>query len=117
MKQFNNNLIAETNAVLETPIGYVSQIALGEYKTLSNGIINTYDITIDNVKEVYPIRIEDDIYYVTDKSNRDKSITELIRAKYSLDQELAISANARLGNTEDDKQFQRWRQLCKQAIK
>lgn len=73
------------------------------------------NITSNDVIEVIPINILGKDYYITsdDYSN---AVSELIRKKYSLDQELALFANSRINpNSQEEKDFQEWRMLCKKA--
>lgn len=89
---------------LGTRIGFVNdQKVVTEIK--EEDIIEGYIITIDNIQ------------YFVDANSYGNLITSLIRQKYSLDDELAIAANARIGKTSGEEEFQIWRQKCKEAAK
>lgn len=70
----------------------------------------------EDIKEVYPVCINTDTYYIS-STNYSDIVTELIRQKFSLDQELALIANARIGKTSDEEDFQNWRAICKETAK
>lgn len=117
MIQKGNLVIADKGKYLQTPYGILQEVELGEFPSIVNGkeIIKNYKL--QDIYEVTPIRIQNNIYYVQDTSNYSKLVSELIRIKYSLDDELALIANARLGNLEGEEDFQNWRTLCKTAAK
>ena len=89
----------------------------GKRKFLVDGVVKTINITKDDFVEVRPINVDNNIFYISSTNYAD-AVTELIRQKYSIDEELALIANARIGKDQDQEdEFQRWRSLCKQAAK
>lgn len=117
MKQEGNFIYADEGKTLLTPMGYKSVIALGDHTKYSDGKATKYHVSIDNVFEVYPVNIGNEVFYLDDISDYGKVVTALIRKKYSLDDELAITANVRCGNNSQEEAFQSWRQSCKEAAK
>lgn len=117
MKQVNNLIYADSGKILKTPNGYTSIVNLGTNTIIKDGEIFTYTINLEDVEEYNIIQIENEPYYF--KSNTyGEVVSELIRAKYSLDEELALYANSRINsNSSKEIEFQNWRQLCKQAAK
>lgn len=114
----NNNIVkADQGKYLKTKYDILQELTLGEYQTLINGEIITRENKLEDITEVIPVRINNEIYYVSDISNYNKLVTELIRLKYTLDEELAIAANARVGNNKDEEEFQNWRSICKSVAK
>lgn len=117
MEIINNIAKATGNNKLKTPIGIRDSIKLGYDFGYPNGIKVEYNITTDDIIEVYPVNIDNTVYYVESKNYSDL-VTELIRIKYSLNDELALQANYRLnGDSEEEKQFQDWRTKCKNIAK
>lgn len=71
---------------------------------------------INEVQEVYPVLVYTDTYYISGTTYED-IVSELIRQKYSLDAELALIANSRIGKTSKEEEFQSWRKICKEVAK
>ncbi len=93
------------------------QLDLGNNTILVNGSFVDVNITLDNIEEVYPVKLENTTYY-SSAVDYDHLVAELVRSKYSIDEELAIQANARIGHEpEKEEQFQAWRAKCKQVAK
>lgn len=74
-------------------------------------------VNFNDVKEVYPIDINGVAYYISATSYGD-IVSELIRQKYTIDQELALYANHSIGtHNEQFEKFQEWRIICKETAK
>lgn len=116
MIKINDIIKASEGKLLVSPIGISTEVTLGTTKLIENGKVVEINIEESSVKEVTPVRIGEDIIYLesTDYSN---AVSELIRFKYSLDAELALVANSRLGNYSGEEEFQNWRRLCKETAK
>ena len=112
----NNIIKASEGKVLRTPLGFTKEISLGVAKLIDNGKVVEINIEPTSISEVTPVRINGEIAYIesTDYAN---AVSELIRFKYSLDAELALIANARLGDNSGEEEFQNWRRLCKETAK
>lgn len=62
----------------------------------------------------------EDTIHVTPQTTYGDLVTILIRCKYSLDEELALSANMRTtpeAHAEEDAAFQQWREYCKDVAR
>lgn len=73
--------------------------------------------TLNDIQEGKYILVKGEYIFIpyTSYSNL---VTNLIRTKYSLDDELAINANSRINpNSEEEKEFQIWRKYCKKLAK
>lgn len=92
------------------------EVTLGKASVIKDGKVQTVNLTKNDFELVRRIFIEGNEYFVASDSYAD-IVTELIRKKYTLNDELAIMANSRLGNTSQEDQFQHWRSLCKEAAK
>ena len=116
MKKINNIVTADEGKLLKCYDSISNQFVLGNNYVLINNAPSLINITLQDIIEVYPISIDNITYYVS-KTNYSELVSELIRLKYSLDDELALIANIRKGDysTEDD--FQKWRSKCKQIAK
>ena len=112
----NDIIKASEGKVLRTPIGLVDEVTLGVTKLIDNGKVVEINIEQSSIKEVTPVRIGNDIAYI-EAIDYPTAVTELIRLKYSLNDELAMIANSRLGDNSDEEEFQNWRRLCKETAK
>lgn len=118
MKKKENILFADNGKSLKTPYGYFDVVTLGEKTVIKDGKMTTEYYDKKNIKEVTKIQVGDTFYYIEDVIDYGTLVTELIRQKYSLDDELALMANARLGiNKDQEEEFQAWRVKCKEAAK
>lgn len=66
------------------------------------------------------ITASEDTIHITPQTTYGDLVTILIRCKYSLDEELALSANMRTSpetHAEEDVQFQQWREYCKDVAR
>ena len=66
------------------------------------------------------ITASEDTIHITPQTTYGDLVTILIRCKYSLDEELALSANMRTSpetHAEEDAQFQQWREYCKDVAR
>lgn len=117
MKIDGNLVIADQGKALKTPNGIFEQVTLGVFEGFENGKQYIIENKLEDITEVSSVRILDDIYYVESKEYGD-IVSELIRKKYSLDQELALYANSYItDNSEAMNKYQDWRVLCKEAAK
>ena len=117
MRQENNIVIADEGKVLKTPNGIFNEVPLGTFIGWKDGEKYTVTNILEDIIEVTPIRILDKVYYITSNSYGE-IVTELIRQKYTLDQELALYANSYIkDNSKDMEDYQYWRELCKEAAK
>lgn len=113
----NNTLIASPGKYLMCGSELAEKFTLGKKFVYNNGKTTLINIAIEDVKEVYPVRVCDTDYYVV-STEYGELVSELIRQKYTLDAELALIANYRLhGVTPEEEEFQEWRKLCKEAAK
>ena len=112
----NDVIRASEGKVLRTPLGIVDEVTLGTTQLIINGNIVEVTVNLDSIKEVTPVRIGDDIAYI-EAITYANAVSELIRLKYSLDDELALIANSRLGDNSKEEEFQNWRRLCKETAK
>ena len=117
MKIDGNLVIADAGKALKTPNGIFEQVSLGVFEGFKDGKAYIIENKLEDITEVSSVRILNDIYYVESKEYGN-IVTELIRKKYSIDQELALYANSYIkDNSEDMEKYQTWRVLCKQAAK
>lgn len=108
---------ASEGFVLQTKYGIFNDVILGTSEAIIDGKIVQINFKEDEIKEVRPVFINDTVYYISSTNYAD-AVSELIRQKYSLDNELALIANARLNiNQDKEEQFQNWRAQCKAAAK
>lgn len=66
------------------------------------------------------ITASEDTIHITPQTTYGDLVTILIRCKYSLDEELALSANMRTApetHAEEDAAFQQWREYCKDVAR
>lgn len=94
-----------------------SEIILGPLYIFDGKSTNLVDVKAQDITEVYTIKIGNEYFYVS-STTYPELVTELIRKRYSLDDELALMANSRLDeNGEKEIEFQNWRKLCKETAK
>ena len=119
MKTENNTLIAEGSKVLfiKKLNAIVKQYTCGEVMLPIQGVLQTINITPDDVIECYIVNIDGKEYKVQG-DNYGELVSSLIRIKYTLDQELALLANSRIKDvSEQENAFQEWRAECKRIAK
>lgn len=117
MKQEGNTVYADPGKCLKTSHGIFQEVPLGTFKGYKDGKLYQFTTKLKDIQEVTPIRILDEVYYVSATSYGDV-VSELIRYKYSLDEELALYANSFIkDNSEAMNKYQEWRVLCKEAAK
>lgn len=119
MKQENNILIADEGKYLKLKYNNFlnKNIELGNVFVFDGEKTILKNIDITDVLEVYPVFIDNNCYYISAK-DYSNAVSELIRQKYSLDDELALIANSRLNiNKDKEEEFQAWRVKCKEAAK
>lgn len=117
MRKVNNIIYPEQHNLLKTPYGYMSQVVLGESKAYVNDKLTTIVFNESDVIEVKPVRIDDNIYYIESKSYS-AILSELVHIKYTIDDEMALSANYRINpNSQKEQEYQEWRSRCKKIAK
>ena len=119
MKTENNTLIAEGSKVLfiKKLNVIVKQYTCGEVMLPIQGVLQTINITPDDVIECYIVNIDGKEYKVQG-DNYGELVSSLIRIKYTLDQELALLANSRIKDvSKQENAFQEWRAECKRIAK
>lgn len=119
MKTENNTLIAEGSKVLfiKKLNLIVKQYTCGKVMLPIQGVLQTINITPDDVIECYIVNIDGKEYKVQG-DNYGELVSSLIRIKYTLDQELALFANSRIEDvSEQENAFQEWRAECKRIAK
>ena len=119
MKTENNTLIAEGSKVLfiKKLNLIVKQYTCGEVMLPIQGVLQTINVTPDDVIECYIVNIDGKEYKVQG-DNYGELVSSLIRIKYTLDQELALLANSRIKDvSEQESAFQEWRAECKRIAK
>ena len=119
MKTENNTLIAEGSKVLfiKKLNVIVKQYTCGEVMLPIQGVLQTINITPDDIIECYIVNIDGKEYKVQG-DNYGELVSSLIRIKYTLDQELALLANSRIKDvSEQENAFQEWRAECKRIAK
>lgn len=100
----NDTIKASEGKVLRTPLGIVDEVTLGVTKLIVDGNIEEVEVSLDTIKEVTPVRIGDQLVYI-EATNYANAVSELIRFKYSLDDELALVANSRIGDNSREEEF------------
>lgn len=117
MKVINNIVKADSGKYLKCKSELASEFALGSTFVCINGVTTLQTITLEDIKEVQFVRVQDIDCYI-EATNYNDAVTELIRQKYTLDQELALHANAYIkDNSKQMEEYQSWRQVCKQVAK
>lgn len=119
MKIFDNKIIPENGNCLKIkPTGeIVDSVYLGNYVIEQNGVKIRIEVSPNDVIEVYPLYIDNDLVFVENKSY-DKLVSELIRLKYSIDDEIALHSNSLIkDNSKQLEDYQNWRKKCKEIAK
>ena len=117
MKKDKNIVYADPGKILKYKDILSESFKLGQTKNLVKGKIITQNIEAKNIEEFVVFHIMNQTYLIKEGS-MGEMISALIRQKYSLDDELALIANARIDeNKEDEILFQQWRSQCKEAVK
>lgn len=113
-----NKAVADEGKYLKLEDTLKKEIYLGNNYIKRNGETIMFNVlSFNDIKEVYPVDINGVAYYISATSYGD-IVSELIRCKYTLDQELAIHANYYLNKGKDEmNSFQEWRQICKDTAK
>ena len=117
MIQNNYKVTADEGKFLKTKYGILSSVELGQHTDVINGQIKNYTLNIEDIKEVTPVTIDNKTYYL-ESTDYKGLVSELIRIKYTLDDELALYANSRIGEKSNEEiEFQKYRVYCKQLAK
>lgn len=118
MKTVTNKIIADEGHYLKTKYGdqLYSSISLGNNYIYKNGSTQLIYVNSNDVYEVYPVSIDSQTYYVQ-STTYPELVSELIHQRYSLDDEMALIANSRIGNDKGEQEYQEWRTICKKAAK
>lgn len=100
--------------VVIADIGKTLRVFDNDYESY---VIGDNGATLNDIKEGKYIPVESEVMFIPYNSYGEL-VTNLIRTKYSLDQELAINANSRIDpNSKEEKDFQIWRRYCKKLAK
>lgn len=95
-------------------IGKVLNVFGTEYESYTIGLNGA---TLNDIKEGKNIPINNKLTFIP-YQNYGELVTNLIRTKYSLDEELALMANSRIkSNSKEERDFQKWRRQCKLLAK
>lgn len=119
MKQDGNTLYAEGKKVLFIEkLGKITrQYCCGTVMLPIEGVLQPVTVTPDDVIEGYKVTIDNDDYILEGETYGDL-VSEIIRIKYSLDDELALIANSRVRDiSKEDEAFQEWRKQSKKIAK
>lgn len=120
MKQEGNILYAENKKVLyiEKLNKICKQYTCGSVMLPIEGALQRVTVNPEDIIECYIVPI-DGVDYKIQGNTYGELVTNLIRTKYSLDDELALVANSRLEyfDLNKEKKFQDWRQTCKEIAK
>ena len=97
-------------------------IPTSEFSRLARLTDRTYFFRYDAEEDTESgmITASEDTIHITTQTTYGDLVTILIRCKYSLDEELALSANMRTSpetHAEEDAQFQQWREYCKDVAR
>lgn len=113
-----NKVVPSEGKFLKLEDSINTEFYLGDNVVEKNGKLISVNLSnFDNVKEVYPVNVGENTYFISSTEYGD-IVTELIRYKYSINQELALYANFCLGkDIEENIQFQNWRKMCKEVAK
>lgn len=113
----DNKVTASSGKYLKYKSNIYTELTLGQNFICINGATTLVNIQLGDIIEVYPVRIFNKDYFVQ-STNYNELVTELIRLKYTLDEELALIANSRIKDCSDEEQeFQDWRKVCKETAK
>ena len=119
MKQDGRTLYAEGKKVLyiEKLNKITTQYTCGTVMLPIEGVLQPVTVTPDDVIEGYKVTIDNDDYILEGETYGDL-VSEIIRIKYSLDDELALIANSRIRDiSKEDEAFQEWRKQSKKIAK
>ena len=110
--------IADEGKYLKLENSIKKEIYLGNNYIEKDGKTVLFNVvTFNDIKEVYPVDINGVAYYISATTYGD-IVSELIRQKYTIDQELAMYANHSIGtHTQEFNEFQEWRIICKETAK
>ena len=118
--KISNNIVTPNNGN-KLGVTYLNnfydEISLGRNKYFVDGKIKLLNISLNDIYEVTTIEIDKVKYSVKLANNYAQMVTNLIRLKYTLDDELALIANNRLGDNSKENEFQSWRLKCKTLAK
>ena len=113
----DNIVKADDGKLLLVNGDYRHEVHLGEEMILRDNEWTSQINSLDDIEEVTYTLFIDKMIYIKSTNYKD-IVTELIRMKYSLDDELALIANSRLNpNSKEEQEFQDWRKLCKQKAR
>ena len=100
--------------IVTSDYGKVLNVFGTEYTSYTIGLNGA---TLSDIKEGKNIPINGEIKFIP-YQNYGELVTNLIRTKYSLDEELALMANSRIkSNSEEEIIFQQFRKQCKLLAK
>lgn len=101
-----NKVVPSEGKFLKLEDSINTEFYLGDNVVEKNGKLISVNLSnFDNVKEVYPVNVGENTYFISSTEYGD-IVTELIRYKYSINQELALYANFCLGkDIEENIQF------------
>lgn len=117
MKKNNNVVYADNGKILKYKDTLSDSFELGKTSSLKRGKIITQNIQEKDIEEFVLFNIMNKNYLIKE-GTKGQMVTDLIRQKYSLDEELALIANSRVNkDKEEELEFQQWRSLCKDAVK
>lgn len=112
---------AEGKRVLYIPkLNLVTNIySTGTVMLPVNGKLKSITINVGDIQEVFQVEIDGEKFFVKGDTYAEL-VTNLIRLKYTLDDELALAANLRAGDNNAktaEFEFQTWRAFCKEMAK
>ena len=83
-----------------------------------NGKLQKFTIKPQDIEEVFQIELDGENFKVKGDTYAEL-VTNLIRLHYTIDDELALSANIRAGKDveKQEQEFQAWRAFCKEMAK
>lgn len=97
-------------------------IPTSDYQRFERLTDRTYFFRYDAEEDIENgmITASEDTIHIAPQTTYGDLVTILIRCKYSLDEELALSANMRSEpdtHAEEDANFQQWREYCKDVAR
>lgn len=120
MIQEGNTYIAEGKRVLYIPkLDLTTTVySCGSVLLPRNGELVKFTITPDDIQEVFQVELDGEHFRVKGDDYAEL-VTNLIRLRYTIDDELALAANIRAGKDVEQKEeeFQTWRAFCKEMAK
>lgn len=84
-----------------------------------DGKLTKFVIKPTDIQEVFQVKLDGEDFKIKGDTYAEL-VTNLIRLKYTLDDELALAANLRVGSVEAKSaefEFQTWRAFCKEMAK